>query len=305
MAKLSIIFICIALGMVFRRFKIFPDNAPTTLNRFVVWISVPALVLYYIHRIDTSTTPLDYLISAAVMPWLLFFGAWAFIAFISKWQKWDKRTTGAVVLTAGLSNTAFVGFAIIDALYGDEGMKVAVLLDQLGSFLVLTTLGIVLAILYSGQQISAKLLVKKVLSFPPFIAMLLAFSLMPFPMPDVIGKLLLMLSATLVPLAMTSVGMQLRISMDAIKHYKKQLIAGLGYKLILAPAIFYLLYSTFMSTDDIAFRVIILEAAMAPMVTAGIIATEYDLRGELAALLVGLGIVISLISVPFINSFLW
>lgn len=131
MAKLGLIFLCIALGVAFRRFRIFPDNAATTLNRFVIYVSLPALVLYYIHKIDMTQTDFSTLAGAAAMPWMLFFGAWVFLAAIGKWRGWDKRTLGALILTAGLGNTAFVGFALIDALYGAEGLKIAVLLDQL------------------------------------------------------------------------------------------------------------------------------------------------------------------------------
>lgn len=305
MAKLGLIFLCIAFGMLMRRFKVFPENASATLNRFVIWVSLPALVLYYIHRIDLSTTDAHSLFAPVLMPWMLFFGAWGFIAFIGKWRGWDRRTIGALVLTCGLGNTAFVGFAIIDALYGAEGLQTAVLLDQLGSFLVLSTLGIMVAIFYAGQSLSWKVIVRKIITFPPFIALFLAFALMPIDFPQELNDILLMLSATLVPLAMLSVGLQLNISFAALQRHKSHLFFGLGYKLAIAPAFFYVLYGLFMTSDDVVFRVIVLEAAMAPMVTAGILAAEYDLRGELAALIVGIGITLSLVTVPLMNLFIW
>lgn len=305
MAKLGIIFLCIALGMLFRRLKTFPDSAPTTLNRFVLYVALPALVLHYIQGLDIGATPLAELLGPMAMPWMLFLGAWLFIAAIGKWRGWDKRTIGAIILTAGLGNTAFVGFAMIDAFYGEKGLKTAVLLDQLGSFLALSSIGVLVAIFYSGGEVSGKVIIKKVLTFPPFAALISAFLLMPFQMPEDVDQILLMLSATLVPVSMLSVGMQLNISTAALQRHKGHLTAGLGYKLALAPAMFYLLYSQWFSSDDIAFRVIILEAAMAPMVTASVMAAEYDLRGELAALMVGIGIPLSLGTVPLLNTLLW
>jgi predicted permease len=38
---------------------------------------------------------------------------------------------GCLILTAGLGNTSF-GFPIIEALYGEEGLKTAILVDQPG-----------------------------------------------------------------------------------------------------------------------------------------------------------------------------
>lgn len=305
MAKLGIIFLCIAIGALFRRFKIFPDNAAVSLNRFVIYVSLPALVLYYIHKIDLTQTDLVTLAGAAAMPWMLFLGAWGFLALIGKWRGWDKRTLGALVLTAGLGNTAFVGFALIDALYGAAGLQIAVLLDQLGSFLALSSIGIFVAFYYSGQALSAKVIIRKIITFPPFIALVLALCLMPFPLPAAVDEILLMLGATLVPLAMVSVGMQLNISRAALSRHVGHLTAGLGYKLLIAPALFYALYHTYLTPDDLAFRIIVLEAAMAPMVTAGVVAAEYELRGELAALMIGIGIPLSLITVPLLNRLLW
>ncbi|HNE83258.1 MAG TPA: AEC family transporter, partial [bacterium] len=43
----------------------------------------------------------------------------------------------------------------------------------------------------------------------------------------------------------------------------------------------------------------IFEAAMPPMITAAILATEHDLRPELASLMVGIGIIVSMFTLPF------
>jgi hypothetical protein len=42
-----------------------------------------------------------------------------------------------------------LGFPI-EALYGEEGLKTAILVDQPGSFVVLSTLGILVATIYSS-----------------------------------------------------------------------------------------------------------------------------------------------------------
>jgi predicted permease len=44
----------------------------------------------------------------------------------------------------------FFWFSIIEALYGEEGLKTAILVDQPGSFVVLSTLGILVATIYSS-----------------------------------------------------------------------------------------------------------------------------------------------------------
>ncbi len=305
MEKLVILFVCLLMGMGLRGLRVFPDNAPLVINRFLIYVSLPAIVIQHVHEIDFGAMPLAQLLGPASMPWLHFLGAWALAHGIGKKLHWHPHTIGALALTAGLGNTSFVGFPLIEALYGAEGLASAILVDQLGSFFVMSTLGIGIAIAYSGGQLSKTLMAKKLVTFPPFLALCFALLTQPIPMPAVLSELLDVLSATLVPLALTAVGMQLRINRQELADYKAQLAIGLGYKLFFASLFFYFVYGLFMDMEAIPFKVVVLEAAMAPMVTSGIIATEYKLRGDLAALMIGIGIPISLVSVPILNSVLW
>jgi predicted permease len=74
-------------------------------------------------------------------------------------------------LNCRAGNTSF-GFPIIEALYGQEGMKTAILVDQPGTFVVLSTLGIIVATMYSKGQIAFRFLKK--LFFSPFITFVVA-----------------------------------------------------------------------------------------------------------------------------------
>jgi predicted permease len=77
----------------------------------------------------------------------------AFYCFGKKygWSKIDWLLN----LNCRAGNTSFLGFPIIEALYGQEGMKTAILVDQPGTFVVLSTLGIIVATMYSkGSQIA-------------------------------------------------------------------------------------------------------------------------------------------------------
>jgi len=42
------------LGFVLQKFKIFPDNMPLALNKFVIYISLPALILLEIPKLSFS-----------------------------------------------------------------------------------------------------------------------------------------------------------------------------------------------------------------------------------------------------------
>lgn len=305
MDPLIIIFICMLLGIGLRAMGVFPDNAAQVLNRFIIYVSLPAIVLQHVHSMDMSALSASDIAGPASMPWLLLFGSWGLIHVIGGALKWHPHTKGALILTAGLGNTSFVGFPLITALHGTQALQTAVLLDQLGSFFAMSTLGIALAIGYSGGKLETRLLLRKLFTFPPFLALCAAFLLKPVAFPPVAYELFHSLGGTLLPLALVAVGMQLQLSKAHLLPNRLHLTIGLGYKLLLAPLVCYALYGLFMDTNALPYRVLVLEAAMAPMVTAGIIATEYKLRGDLAALMVGIGIPLSLLTVPLLDGLLW
>jgi predicted permease len=64
------------------------------------------------------------------------------------------------------------------------------------------------------------------------------------------------------------------------------------------------LYCTLIGASGATVQVTIFEAAMAPMITAGIIAIDHELRPQLVGLLVGIGIPLSFISLHIWHIFL-
>ena len=55
------------------------------------------------------------------------------------------------MLVGGLANTSFVGLPMIEAFYGTADLPIGILIDQLGTYLVLSTLGIAVAAYYGGR----------------------------------------------------------------------------------------------------------------------------------------------------------
>jgi predicted permease len=209
-----------------------------------------------------------------------------------------KKTIGTLTLTGSLGNTSFVGFPLLEALYGAGAIAVGILVDQPGSFLIAGTLGVATAAYYSGGPVHLKYIFKKIFAFPPFLALLIAFPLRWVDFPADVYQVLDRLGATLVPLSLISVGMQLHFHPEKIKANFKSLCWGLGFKLFLVPLVCMLIYLVIFRQQNQTTLITLVEAAMAPMITSGIIAAEYDLDVELANLMVGLGIPISLMTAP-------
>lgn len=294
MSNLILIFLCLAVGALLRKLGKLPQSTPSVLNSFVVNIALPAIVLLHVH--DMVITRAAFY--PAAMAWIVFIVCGALIIAVGKWRKWPRNVIGALLLTACLGNTSFVGFPLLEALYGQGSLQAGILADQAGSFLVLATLGLLVAAIYSANTLSIAVIAKRILTFAPFLACLLALVLRPIVYPQGLSAILEKIGATLVPIAMVSIGFQLTFKANVIKRYRYELGYGLLTKLVIAPALIALIYVVIMHACGQWIQVSIAEAAMAPMITGAIVAEEYGLASELSNLMVGVGIPISLITVP-------
>ena len=295
MDSIIMLFLCLVLGFGLQYVKTFPKNAHLTLNQFVIYISLPALALFYIPKIQLNAQ----LLYPLGIAWLGFIFSFLFFYVIGRKLKWSNKLIGCLTLTAGLGNTSFVGFPVIQALYGEEGLKTAIIVDQPGSFVVMATLGVITATIYSKGKTEAKTIASKILFFPPFMAFVVACLLNIFQfdfMPD-LQTVFQKLGSTVTPIALLSVGLQLKI--DRNSQHWQFLRFGLFFKLFLTPAFFFFLYKIVFNGKGLVVDVSIMEAAMAPMITGTILSASYGLKPKLSNMMVGVGIPLSFITLAF------
>ncbi|MFZ5775545.1 MAG: AEC family transporter [Thermodesulfobacteriota bacterium] len=286
------------IGMALRRTPLFPKETSQVLNLLVIHVSLPALVLQQVPKLVFSSQ----ILVPIVMPWAMLTIFAVLILLAGNMLHWEKKTIGALLLLVPLGNTSFLGIPMVRALLGEEGVPYAVLYDQLGSFLALATYGsVVLAIYGGGDRPSGAMVCRKVLSFPPFLALLAALMLRGHLLPAPANALLASLAATLVPVVMIAVGFQLtpRLTPTSLQP----LCLGLLGKLVVAPLLALACCRIF-DLDGLAVRVAILESGMPPMVSAGALAIMAGLAPELTAAMIGLGILASFVSLPLLGQLL-
>lgn len=286
----------LVLGKLYSYTRLLPANTPEVINKLVIWVFLPALVL----KATAGLTLRAELILLVLTPWLLAACTLALVWLLARLFRWPRPVIGCLLLCVALGNTAFLGYPLIEAILGHDALRYAVVYDQLGSFLLLSSFGLVIVAVYSGgTRPSVGVVVHKVLTFPSFGALLIG--LLPWTRPVLLEGLIQTLAGLLVPMAMFAVGFQLKLVPS--RAYAGPTAAGLGLKLVVLPAIAWGIATTVGANAEII-RVSTLQSAMPAMITAGALATDAKLAPELAAALVGYGILLALLWLPVLGSWI-
>jgi predicted permease len=288
----ALVLAMLALGYVFQRLRVLPDNAAQTLNLVVLYVCLPAAVLRYAPRLQLEPA----LFGVAAVPWLLLLATLLAVGALSRWLKLRDEERAVLLLTVALGNTSFLGYPLTRALIGEHALPYAVVYDQFGAFLILSTFGLWVLARYGGEhRPGPKEMMLRVVKFPPLWALLLGFTLMPAQPPAWIAGGLQRLSDALLPLAMLTIGLSVRLTLP--REELKPLAAGLLLKLALMPALAAVLVPWLGLHGEMA-RATVLESAMPSMVTAGALAIVHNLAPRLAAAMVGYGVLLSLLTLP-------
>lgn len=290
MSNIAVVVIALVIGLLLGRSKRLPENGAASLNLYVIYVALPALVLAEIPRLNFDREALVPVLAAWVIMLISALLTWCTARIL----RWSREVTGALMLLVPLGNTGFVGIPLIEAHLGSAAIPYAILYDQLGTFVALNTYGVIVACYYSSGSTSAAKILRSIIIFPPFIALIIALATSVLVYPDWLMAALTRISTTLVPVVMVAVGLQWRLTLGA--EYISPLVVGLVYILLVTPAIAYI-GLWLVNIDGLAAQVVILEAAMPAMISAGVLAMTHNLAPRFASSMVGYSLLIGLVSV--------
>lgn len=288
----ALILAMLVLGYAFQRLRVLPGDAAQTLNLVVLYVCLPAAVLRYAPRLHLEPT----LIGIAVVPWVLLLATVALVTLLARALRFRDDERAVLLLTVALGNTSFLGYPLTRALIGEHALPYAVIYDQFGAFLILSTFGLWVLARYGGdRKPSVREMLARVVRFPPLWALVIGFTVMPAEPPAWVAGGLQRLSDALLPLAMLTIGLSVKLALP--RDELKPLAAGLLLKLALLPALAVPLVRLLGLHGEMA-RTTVLESAMPSMVTAGALAISHGLAPRLAAAMVGYGLLLSLLTLP-------
>lgn len=303
MTALWLVGLCLLLGMAVARWGNPPAGMAAALHWWIIYVALPAITLALVPQLRLSWA-LWYL---AASQWLVLGVAVAWVGVAGRRLGWTRARTGCIMLVAGLSNTSFLGFPMIEALRGSTSLPLAVVADQAGAFLALAIGGTTIAATFASangqaQRPTLAQIARRVATFPPFLALVAGVIVglaggWPTQLADVFTRL----GGTLSPLALFSVGLHFKLRLRAAQAFA--VAAALMYKLALAPAMVWVVGMALGLRGEVL-AIATLQAAMSPMISATIVADQHGLDADTANTVLGFGIVASIATLPLINALL-
>jgi predicted permease len=288
MEQFAFIIALLAIGILLQKADA-PLDFAKSLNFFVIYVSLPATVLLQVPKIHFDLSAMGVIIT----PWLLVPIVMGIVMMMTRHH--PPQVRAALLLVMPLGNTSFVGIPVVHTLLGEEAIGYVLMYDQFGTFLILSLYGAAVIARYETGVFHKRLIVKKLLLFPPFLFLL--FALVFGQMPEGMQPYLQILSSTLVPLALVSVGYSMKFGGEVDYALFTQ---SLVLKLIIMPILaFGILFA--MGTESLALKTAVLESGMPSMITAGALAIAAGFAPALSAALVGYGIIVSLVTLPIIT----
>lgn len=287
----GLILVMLVVGRALMWRRVVPVDAPAALNLVVLYVCLPAAVLLYAPKLSVERE----LLGLVAVPWSILLVGTAATLALARLARLPRDVTAVLLLLIPLGNTSFLGFALMPTLAGEGALRYAVAYDQFGSFFILCTFGLVTLGLHGGERPTLGSILKRIVTFVPFLTLVVALTLMPREYPDAIAKPLKLVADSLLPLVALASGMQLRLKMP--RHHLVPLGYGLLAKLVLMPLLALGLAALFGLHGEMR-AAAIYETAMPPMITAGALLSLAGLAPELAAAMVGYGIVLSMATLP-------
>ncbi|HEX4868988.1 MAG TPA: AEC family transporter [Acidimicrobiales bacterium] len=289
---LAFVLACFGAGLVLQRLVPTAKRLIGPLDTAVIGVTLPALILAKLPDLELGGD----LVVPVGAAWGSGALAVAIVLIASRRFAWSRATTGALMLVTPLGNTTFLGLAMVESLLGKAELTRALAFDQLGSFFGLAVYGSIVAAHWGHGEGGWRVVLGRLVRFPPFLAVVGSFVLRAAPVPQGVDDLLGDIGRLVAPLAMLTVGLRFRLAPAA--HSRQAALWCLGIKMAVMPLAVLAAAAAAGGLDDPAWTASVLEAGMPPMVTAGVVAAQADLDGELASTVVGVGLLLALVTIP-------
>lgn len=294
----------VIIGYVANKVGWLPIDSSKYLSKIVVNIAAPCVVIYSMSKQALSPDTISVMMLIIGIVSALYIFSWILSIGFVKVLKVDLDDRGVYKNFLIFMNNAFMGFPVAYALYGADGMFLMVL-GNIVMVVMLYTLGI--HNLHKVQPSEGtkweifKQRAKNMIN-PPVISTIIGLIVFLFqiPIPSVIGDVLDAVGATMSPLCMIVIGLQLTESKPSEVMTNHKLMIMCLFRLIIIPGIVFLpMY--LLKVDSLVICIVTLYAMLPCSAVCVALAEEYENNTKLAAEGTFLSTLFSIATIPVIG----
>ncbi len=291
--QIAVLFILIVIGFMLKKLKILDDRFEKGLASLIISVTLPALII----------TSMNYefskeLLSNSLM--ILGYGASTFALMIlvsyifSKIFHLENPQKGVYQFLIVFPNTGFIGFPILNAVFGREAIFYASIFNVIFNIL-LWTLGVYF-VSKEKKKINFNMLIN-----PGTVSVLIGFMLfvLSIKLPYIIHSSLQTIGDTTTPLAMIMVGLLLGDARFRVLFTNIKLFIISAIRLIIIPLIVYIILSLF-NLPQIVLATVVILSGMPSGANAAIFSRKFDSDYKLASQGIFLTTLLSIVSIPLI-----
>lgn len=303
--QILVLFTLIIVGIVTSKLGVVGDDFKKDLSRFILFVAIPAFIIDAMGA-NFSSNDLSSVLSTSrslILISILMYGLAIIISFIiAKVMGLDIDERNVMQYAIVFSNVGFMGYPIIDLIYGSEGVFYAAIYNLTFNIFI-WTIGVYL--ITRGKDIEGNNKFYKRMINPGVIAILTGFSLFLFniKLPTTIGRTLNLVGSLTTPLAMIFIGLSLsavKLS-EIMKDIRGFFISAV--RLMIFPLIFYFCLRV-IGVEGYLLNIPVIISAMPVAINGAMFAMTFDSDYIFASKLVFLSSFLSLFTIPVLINFL-
>ncbi len=301
--QILILGVLVLVGVAGSFFKVLTESAKDILAKIIFNITLPLMLLTNFSKMDITPRLLVNSFSMvglafAVMMFMLLMG-WLGTVIL----RLDRREAAIFRTHSVFGNTIYLGYPVVYALFGDEGLLYASML-QLVSTILMWTVGVVMLSSGNGTPVGKSMLKVFNINTLAIVLGLLMF-LAGIKLPEFLMKSLGGLGSTNTYLSMIYIGaMMYHGNLDGL--FGRRIVYFLTFnKLLLIPVLLLAIFVIMMrmtgyQPDNLVLSVLLVESSMPCMANIIILAKVFGADEKLATANVFVSTILSIVTLPFI-----
>lgn len=303
-AKILSVFSITMIGFAANKLKWLPIESTKYLSLLLINIASPCLVIFSMSQQELTEDSVASVLQTAGLMLLALIAATVLSVFTVRIMKVPAADRGVYRTLLVLTNCGFMGYPLSLAVFGEKGLFLMIIANAV--FMLYTySVGVVMLVYGRDEKLTIRAALKSVVSIPVVsaIAGLLIFAF-GIQLPPLLGNFLDTVGGITIPLSMIIIGIQLAESKAGEVLKNKNILETLLLRLILFPAILFLIFMG-IPMDPFVRCIVIFAMVMPSAAVIPMLSEIYGANAKLAAQVVFITTLCSLITIPFFAMFLY